>query len=214
MKQLSKTFGGGGGRVLTTHGSFKSTLCRCTILVEFAQLVLVSAHLVPSQFVDTILSHMSRFLSETQPEVITKYDEEQMCVWSTLLPYVKLFYLPEHCTRAAVSQSHSTLRLRHTSTNMMLFFLHSKVGRDSTCEILIKEGLLDYVTALPWYVDSESQERARALVYELGSHVRLQPPRLCSIAQAKLARLYFGLEEVVKFCSPVDLIRRIHIGQS
>ena len=189
--------------------------CRCTVLVEFAQLVLVSPHLIPPLFTDTIVSYMNQFLTETHPSVITKYDEEQSCVWSTLLPYVKLFYLPEsqhHTTM--ILNSHPNFRtLLHASVNMILFFLHSKVGRDYTCEILVKEGLLDYVIALPWYVESEFQERAKALVYELGSHVRLQPPRLCSIAQAKLARMYFGLEKVVRFCSPVDLIRSIHTDQ-
>ena len=96
---------------------------------------------------------------------------------------------------------------------MGLFFLHSKVGRDNTCEILVKEDLVDYVIALPWYVGSEFRKRARALVYELGNHIRLRPPRLCSIAQTKLAKMYFGLEKVVRFRSPVDLIRSVRTEQ-
>lgn len=191
--------------------------CRCTILVEFAQLVLTSPHLIPPRFIDVILSNMNQFLSETHPSTITKYDEEQSCIWSTLLPYVKLFYQPDHQLlhrTAIISNSYPNFRaLLDASINMSLFFLHSKVGRKCTCDILVKEGLLDYVIALPWYVDPEFQERARALVYKLGSHVRLQPPRLCSIAQAKLAKIHFGLEKVVQFHSPVDLIRSIHTGQ-
>ena len=58
--------------------------CRCTILVEFAQLVLVSPHLVPLRFLDAILFNMKQFLAETHPSAITKYDEEQSCIWSTL----------------------------------------------------------------------------------------------------------------------------------
>lgn len=190
--------------------------CRCTILVEFAQLVLVSPHLIPSIFIDVILNNMNQFLSETHPSQITKYDEEQCCIWSTLLPYIKLFYLPDHQLHhtAVILNSHPSFRpLLRASVNVNLFFLHSKVGRDYTCKVLIKEGLLDYVIALPWYVDLEFQERAKALVYELGSHVQLQPPRLCSIAQAKLAKIYFGLERVIQFYLPVDLIRNIRIEQ-
>ena len=176
----------------------------------------MSPHLIPPLFVDVILNNMNHFLSETHPSTITKYDEEQCCIWSTLLPYVKLFYLPDHQLHhtAAILNSHPNFRaLLCASVNISLFFLHSKVGRDYTCEILVKEGLLDYVIALPWYVDPEFQEQAKALVYELGSHVQLQPPRLCSIAQAKLTKMYFGLEKVVQFYSPVDLIRSVHIGQ-
>jgi hypothetical protein len=191
--------------------------CRCTILVEFAQLVLTSPHLIPPPFIDVILSNMNQFLSETHPSTITKYDEEQSCIWSTLLPYVKLFYEPDHqllhCAATILNSYPNFRALLDTSINMSLFFLHSKVGRKYTCEILIKEGLLDYVVALPWYVDPKFQERAKALVYELGSHIQLQPPRLCSIAQAKLAKIHCGLEKVVQFCSPVDLIRSIHTGQ-
>ena len=188
--------------------------CRCTILVEFAQLVLVSPHLIPPPFISTLLSSMNQFLSDAHPSTITRYDEEQSCVWSTLLPYVKLFYLPDyqllHRIETILNCYPNFRALLDASVNMSLFFLHSKVGRKYTCEILVKEGLLDYIIALPWYVDPKFQERARALVNELGSHVQLQPPRLCNIAQAKLAKMYFGLEKVVRFCSPVDLIRSIH----
>ena len=137
--------------------------CRCTILVEFAQLVLTSPHLIPPRFIDVILSNMNQFLSETHPSTITKYDEEQSCIWSTLLPYVKLFYQPDHQLlhrTAIISNSYPNFRaLLDASINMSLFFLHSKVGRKCTCDILLKEGLLDYVTALPWYVDPRLQIR-------------------------------------------------------
>ena len=153
---------------------------------------------------------MEQFLSEVQPSVIAKYEEDQMNAWSTLLPYIELFYSPRHHYR--ISDEPSLIELRRASVNMILFFLHSKFCRDYICEILVNEGLLDYVVALPWNVEPEFERPAKALVSELGSHVGLQTPSLCSIAKAKLAKMHFGLKKLVKSCSPVDLIRSIQAG--
>ena len=160
---------------------------------------------MPSQFIDTVLSQMNKFLSETRPDVIRIYEQEQECVWATLLPYVKLFYLPPH-----PGMDQQMRDLRHSSERMVLFFLHSKMNRQYSCDILIKEGLVDYVTALPWHVSVESRASAESVVLELGGHMTLQPPRLCSIVQAKLAKMHFGLERVVASDSPVDLIRSVY----
>ena len=160
---------------------------------------------MPSQFIDTVLSQMNKFLSETRPDVIRIYEQEQECVWATLLPYVKLFYLPPH-----LGMDQQMRDLQCSSERMVLFFLHSKMSRQYSCDILIKEGLVDYVTALPWHVSVESRASAESVVLELGGHMTLQPPRLCSIVQAKLAKMHFGLERVVASDSSVDLIRSLY----
>ena len=173
----------------------------------FAQLTLESPNLVPSQFIDTVLILMNKFLSETQPDIIRIYEQEQECVWATLLPYIKLFYLPHLQIPGSDQQIQE---LQRSSERMVLFFLHSKMNRQYSCDILIKEGLVDYVTALPWHVSVESKASAESVVSELGAHMRLQPPRLCSTVQAKLAKMHFGLERVVASDSPVDLIRSVY----
>ena len=173
----------------------------------FAQLALASPHLLPSQFIDTVLNLMKKFLSETLPDVIRIYEQEQECVWATLLPYVKLFYLPQSQN---LGSDQKMQELRCSSECMVLFFLHSRMNRQYSCDILVKEGLVDYVTALPWHVSVESKASAESVVSELGGHMRLQPPRLCSIVQAKLAKMHFGLERVVTSDSPVDLIRSVY----
>ena len=176
----------------------------------FAQLALASPHLVPSQFIATVLYHMNKFLSETKPDIIRVYEQEQECVWATMLPYVKLFYLPQPQNPGMVVYDQRIQELQHSSERMVLFFVHSKMSRQYSCDILIKEGLVDYITALPWHVSVESKVSAESVVSELSRHTRLQPPRLCSIVQAKLAKMYFGLERVVASGSPVDLIRSIY----
>lgn len=214
--------------------------------MTFAQLALASPHLMPSQFIDIVLEHMNEFLTKTQPEVIKTYEQDHECVWATLLPYVKLFYLPEN-SMAVLNQDSMTLsgqemeephwitgkaivssqkvdgsstnqkvlwnneqkmeKLQQTSERIILFFLHSKMSRQYSCDILTKEGLVDYISALPWHVSAESRVLAKTVVSELSGHLKLQPPKLCSIVQAKLARMCFGLGRIVASDSPVDLIR-------
>ena len=152
---------------------------------------------------------MNKFLSEKNPEVIRTYEEDKECVWATLLPYVKLFYVPRNARKDFVSSCEQLQELTQVSEKIILFFLHSKMSREYARDILVKEGLMDYVTALPWHVSKESRTLAESVVSELHSHVKLQPPKLCSIVQAKLARLHFGLERVVSCHSPVDLIRSV-----
>jgi hypothetical protein len=92
---------------------------------------------------------------------------------------------------------------------LVLFFLHTKLSRQCHCKVLQEEGLVDFVTCLPWYVDTESRESAKQVVWELNCHVKPQPPRLFNLARAVLAKEYFGLEKVAKVHSPMELAREL-----
>lgn len=261
----------------------------------YAQLAVVSSHLLPPSTVRSITLSMRSFLSTADPSDIVEYEEDLMCVWATLLPYLKLFYLPakagassqcDHspstsvcsdaqgasttllpgsedrhvvCTvdrpltdnNTAVSSEHSqasdlespsspdddlaemclegrgsslipdspqvkeALRwqdlesLKQVSLRMVLFFLLTKLARECHCKVLLEEGLVDFVTCLPWHVVAESKETAEQVVWELSSHVKLQPPRLFNLARAVLARAHFGLENVVSVHSPMELAREL-----
>lgn len=276
---------------------FSLHLYRCFTYMVFAQMAMVSSHLLPLSVVRSMTICMRGFLSTANPSDIIEYEEVQVCVWSTLLPYLKLFYLP---TKAGImsqysdccgpptpttsgscgdSQSepttpspsseerhalctdneHSLSRnetisseydqsqtlppnipgseeggiggglsfkpdssgekgasrwrevesLKQASLSMVLFFLHTKISRECHCKVLLEEDLVDFVTCLPWHVDAASRERAEQVVWELNSHIKLQPPRLFNLSRAVLAREHFGLEVVVKVNSPMELAREI-----
>ena len=172
-----------------------------------AQLLLTSPELMPTTFIETIHTYMVKFLQNANATDIRKYEENQVCVWGTLIPYVKLLYLPN----SPKSFPHNPLlsKLQLLSVDMVLFFLHSKIIREYHRDVLAKEGLIDFVTCMPWHVPPASRERARDIVLELGSHVRLQPPTLCNIAKAKLAKLYAGLERVLTSFSPMDIVQNL-----
>ena len=181
---------------------------RCFSLVVLAQLILVSPHQIPKYFLGTIHTYMEKFLASANIGDIVKYEEDQMCVWATLLPYLKLLYLPN--TPGIFPDDASLSQLQLLSLNTALFFLHSKIMRETHREVLMKEGLLDFVCCMPWHVPVGSRDQARALLCELGRHVRLQPPKLCNIAKAKLAKTHFGLEKVAKVSSVGEIFKSVY----
>ena len=63
---------------------------------------------------------------------------------------------------------------------------------------------------MPWHVPVVSRDKAVALLRELGRHVRLEPPRLCNIAKAKLAKTHFGLERVAKVTSVGEIFKSVY----
>ena len=264
----------------------------------FAQIAVMSSHLLPGRFVEPITECTRAFLSTATPSDIIDYEEDQVCVWATLLPYLKLFYLPEEnlsshkngsagrletenhvavrqdvsvaeeadmpsserrchfqnlertesCSMDNLQMEHedyesfsteqepsmtldnplpqtshsanhppernseATTRLhslQRVCLEMVLFFLRTKVARDCHCKVLTEEGLVDFVTCLPWHVDTAFREKAKGIVSELGGHIKLQPPKLSSLARAVLARMHFGLKKVVTVDSPMELAREL-----
>jgi len=162
---------------------------------------------MPTAFIGTIHTYMVKFLQNANATDIQKYEENQVCVWGTLIPYVKLLYLPN--SPKAFPHNPLLSKLQLLSVDMVLFFLHSKIVREYHRDVLVKEGLIDFVSCMTWHVPPESRDRARNIVLELGSYIQLQPPTLCNIAKAKLAKLYTGLEKVVTSFSLVDLVQHI-----
>ena len=234
----------------------------------FAQIALVSPHLLQAPFIGVITSLMQDFLSTAKHLDIKEYEEDQVCVWSTLLPYLKLFYLPHTdvatllqkvvCQRVPDSNPSQTMAkdiysellielkescvdeqnqpvcfktdvapapetsvslmslskedinsLQQLSSEMVLHFLHTKMASDHHCNVLVEEKLIDYVTCLPWHVRTVFKCKAEEVVSELKCHVRLQPPKLMSLARAVLARMCFGLEKAISVDSPMELAREL-----
>ena len=148
---------------------------------------------------------MESLVRNESPHDIRKYEEEQVCVWATLLPYLKLLFLPNAPRATPDNPLLAELQLRSVET--VLFFLRSKIQRSDHQEILAREGLLDFVVCMPWHVSVGLRASAKAMVSELSSHVLLQPPRLSNIAKAMLAKDSLGLESVVKTNSVAEIIQ-------
>ena len=75
------------------------------------------------------------------------------------------------------------------------------LDREVHRDVLIREGLMDYITCMPWYTTGAAEQRARALVrmVQQAPDVDLQPPSLLNIAKAFMSKI---LQTVVHLSVP------------
>ena len=86
----------------------------------------------------------------------------------------------------------------------IIIALHIMLDRKVHRNVLIREGLMDYITCMPWYTTGAAEQRARALMrmVQQAPDVDLQPPSLLNIAKACVAKNFCGLQTVVHFSVP------------
>ena len=173
-----------------------------------AQLGLGSPHLlldsIPTHLLQQILGLMSDVLEAALPAEICQCDDSW---WETFLPYLRYLYKPstvESVPRPAeTSDGGDKTKFYICCCNVLLYGLEAVFGRfvDQHLEVLVKEGLVDYTMCLPAVLPGECKPRARSLVNELGKHRQLQPPSLCTLAKAHIAKTFCGLQPVMEMNS-------------
>ena len=154
-----------------------------------------------------MLDLMSEFLERGILSEIRHYEEEMESTWDTFQPYVRFLYTP------STSDTDSEF-LHILCCNVLLHGLESALGRGHHLEILVKEGLLDYTMCLPAVLPGECQPRARSLVNELSKHRQLQPPSLCTLAKAHIAKTFCGLQPIMEMKSIGEFLYRLDKGAS
>ena len=181
---------------------------RCNVSTALAQVGLGSPYVlldsIPPHLLQQILNLMSNMLEVASPAEICQYEEKIGFSFETLLPYLQYLYTPlirvtaensaEKCIRTVTT-------LHFSCCNVLLHGLEGALGRELHLEVLLKEGLLDYTMCLPAVLPVECQPRARSLVNELGKHRQLQPPSLCTLAKAHIAKTFCGLQPVMEMNS-------------
>ncbi len=167
-----------------------------------AQLVLSSPELIAPDNVNPLATRMKWLLHSTTPQQVMEFEVKRRFSWSVFLPYLRLLYAP-NIPRVGVGSLVASLQL--LALEVVLFWLRSSLGRPSHRDILIDEGLLDYVICLPWFVPEALRDSARALVSVFMGGASISPPRLSMLARGKLAKMHFGLERVIKAVSGHEL---------
>ena len=145
---------------------------------------------------------MSDMLESASPAEIREYEEKEELVWGTFLPYLQYLYKPSPIKDSITED------LCITSCNVLLHFLENALSRELHLEVFVKEGLLDYTMCLPAVLPVEYQPRARSLVNELGKHRQLQPPSLCTLAKAHIAKTFCGLRPVMEMNSIGEFVHK------
>ena len=170
--------------------------------IVLAQIGLGSPHLlfdsIPPHLLRQILDLMSDMLETASIADIREYEKKMATLWGTFLPYLQYLYKPLLTTE---DRKDTKAELYVCCCNVLLHGLENVFDRKVHLEILIKEGLLDYTMCLPAVLPGECQPRARSLVNELGKHRQLQPPSLCTLAKAHVAKTFCGLQPVMEMKS-------------
>ena len=173
---------------------YKCCTCRYFVLLFLAQVALVSPQCIPTDIHVAIIEEMMSLLQFTCYEIIRSGELTQNYVWCTFIPYIKLAYIPNtpHINNPACI-------LQVWSLEIIIFALQNMLGRENHREFIVKEGLLDFVTCMPQYVPPSLKSRATKLVQMVASSpdVPEGPPKLLNLVKARLAKMHFGLENVL-----------------
>ena len=166
------------------HRLFASTV--------ISQLVLANKE---SFNVPKALDFLKDFLLSADSKQLYKWaSEEHGCWWTDMLPYMKPLY---RCSKwSSLSEDEISMRCLEVVVLGLQVILEGEKER----QVLVKQGLLEYLTCLPWHMPkgSMAHQRAKSLVDMVGSHIVLQPPSLNVIVKAKLAVTCLGFENVLK----------------
>ena len=186
--------------------------------MALAEVGLGSPHLlfdsIPPHLLQQILNLISETLEAVSPAEMCQYDTS---VWNTFLPYLWYLYKPSMIKSVTEENIVSDCpgedvraNLHVSCCNVLLYGLEAILSRDIDIhlEVLVKEGLLDYTMCLPAVLPGECQPRARSLVNELGKHRQLQPPSLCTLAKAHVAKTFCGLWPVMEMKSIGEFLHK------
>ena len=160
------------------------------------QVCLVSPHCLESdQLIYTITKKIELFLQNNTYEKIRDAEtnlEDFTCL--LFIPYVKLAYIPN----APQAENTSVGELQLASLRLAIFALQNMLSRGDHRQILLKEGLLDFVICMPQYVPPSLRPQAEELVQMVVSSPDIPegPPKLLNLVKARLAKMHFGLEQV------------------
>ena len=149
-------------------------------------------------------------LESASPAEIRQYEEEEGLDWGTFQPYLRYLYESSTIKNITAENLAGDIKtdLYIGFYNVLLYVLENTLGRKHHFEILVKEGLLDYTICLPAVLPGECQSRARSLVNELGKYRQLQPPSLCTLAKAHIAKTFCGLQPVMEMNSIGEFVHK------
>ena len=169
------------------------TCCRYFTFLFLIQVSLISPQCIDSDCYVSITGKIESFLQANSYEKIREAEISLKSTCSIFLPYVKLAYIPN----APQAQRSSVGKLQLVSLQLAIFALQNCLGQDIHREILLKDGLLDFVICMPQYVPPSLRPQAEELVQMVVSSPDIPegPPKLLNLVKARLAKMHFGLEK-------------------
>ena len=158
--------------------------------VALARLVLLSSGVVPDHFQSRITKLLNSFLAKAKTagsNSIVAAEEKLQCNWLTMVPFIDVFMVPLHAV--GHDQYVGILSITQASLSIMMFALTIEMSRKCNRELVIRQGLLDFIVSLPWSIPDRWRESSKSVVVAFQTDVRYLPvPKLYSIAAACAAK--------------------------
>jgi hypothetical protein len=149
--------------------------------------VLLSSGVVPVRFQSRIVKLLNSFLAKAKAagsNSIAAAEEKLQCNWLTMVPFIDVFMVP-----AGHDQYVDISSITQTSLSIMMFALTIEMSRKCNRELVIRQGLLDFIVSLPWSIPDRWRESSKSVVVAFQKDVRYLPvPKLYSIAAACAAK--------------------------
>ena len=143
---------------------------------------------------------MEKFLKIADYQKIAAKLKEVDLICAKLLPSVRLAFGPRpHRQVSSRILEHTGPRitqLQELSIETAILSLQCMLVNSRLQRCLVKEGLVEYVFCLPSVVPPSCKQRALNLVAMVTEAMQLNPPKLVTIAKAKVAKMHFGLDRV------------------
>ena len=180
--------------------------------VVLAHVVFSSRHDLVG-FPDTLLERMADSMKraiEVDAKKVQQYEESDGIVWGTFLHCVQCLYEPL-CTDSSPNCANSSqVQLVHTlyelGTNVLLHYMLISLGRNEHFQVIVDEGIYDYVTLLPWVLPPVFQEKTLCVCKELSKFQPTHPAPLVTVAKAYFAKYFCGLHKVMNADLISDLL--------
>ena len=170
-------------------GLFLSLLCRYVLSVALARLVLLSSGVIPDHFQSKINKLLDSFLAKAKAagSNIAAAEQKLQCNWLTMVPFIDVFMVPLHA--ASHNQHVGIPSIIQSSLAIMMFALTVEMSRKCNRELVIRQGLLDFIVSLPWSIPDKWRENSKTVVVAFQKDLHYLPvPKLYSIAAACAAK--------------------------
>ena len=158
--------------------------------MTLARLLLLSFATYPDEHKARTAEILSHFLTVAKAQEITDLEEKYSYNWITMLPFIEMLYTP---SSTAVGPPPRADDCQQWSVCVAVVALEAEMGRKCNREIMVRQGLLDFIVCLPWGVP-----QCQNIVQLFAGDGKLPVPKLASIAKAQLARCGSRLRDVLQ----------------
>lgn len=153
---------------------------------------------------------MKVFMLKVRPNIVSEIAERDQDIWITMLPFIQAMYAcgveqikySDAClhktqsfdtyTEESEILADSVAVESHATSVGLAYALYSlliELSRATMSQLLIKEGLLEYITMLPWGLDEGWRTQCQWVQERVKKTKKLPVPSLSAIAKGKLARI-------------------------